>query len=213
MSQIYQESISVHSNLVGLVLGKNRSNLKIVEEKYNVKVYLNNGGAYHALVVKATLSNQLSQAVRELRCLVADKSDFYNLKKLKKKRYQKKLAEIRFRQKESELRKQLIRNEDEDEDDNKPKEKKRIKANLSTNPFALLGVSDSDTDSDSDDQVELPKEVELEYDLIDQSDIPPHTPTFSVGIRCDDDDSSDSESMICQKCIDEGRTSCPCSDI
>ena len=41
MTQLYEESISVDQNVIGLILGKGRSNLKIIEENYNVYISLN----------------------------------------------------------------------------------------------------------------------------------------------------------------------------
>lgn len=201
MSQIYQESISVHSYLVGLVLGKRRINLKEIEEKYDVKVYLNQVGVFCELVIKSTLNDQLDEALCELENLIEEKYEFYLQRQIKKKEYQQKLARIKFQEKVNKLRKQNILEEVKE----KPKELNKIKVNLNNNPFSLLTVSDSEEEEISEEET-LAKS---EYNLIDQSEIPPHTPTFSVSISCDD--SSDSDDMICQKCIDEGRTSCPCS--
>ena len=203
MSQVYQESFSINANITGLVLGKGRSNVKAIEEKYGVKIHFKKGSSHNELVLKSSLSDSMKSAAQDLRHLISDKSDFYYHQQFKRKRYQKRLADIRFKKKEKELRKSLMGEKKEE----KPEKKLTRKEMMSNNPFAILDVSDSDEGSDN--QVESDQEIELEYDLIDQSEIPPHSPTLGLKVGHESDPE---EEMICQKCIDQGRTCCPCAN-
>jgi len=206
MTQSYEESISVEFNVIGLVLGRGRCNLSTIEEKYNISISLEKTGSNNYLVVRASSHLNLALAIKELNYLIYDKTEFYKALQAKKKRYEEKYVENRLRQKENEIRKRYILGSVEDV----PKKDKEINIDkgLKKNPFSVLQICDPDELEPCVEENEK-IESEIEYDIIDQSDIPPHSPTLRA-IMEEFISDSESESIICQKCIDEGRTSCPC---
>jgi hypothetical protein len=215
MTQLYEESISVDQNVIGLILGKGRSNLKIIEENYNVDISLNKEGSFSYLFVKAGSNLNLTMAIKDLNYLIYDKNEFYKAQQAKKKRYEEKYMESRLRIKENELRKRYILGSI---DNDIPKKEINIEKGLKRNPFSVLQMFDSD---ESNEETELENhDQEIEYDIIDQSaihsdissDSPINSPTsraIQEEFGCDYE--SDSDSIICQKCIDAGQTKCPCN--